>query len=59
MSKLSAEIAAILKQPEVSERLSRDGADPVGSTPQEFGKFMQLEIEKWRKVIRAAGIKPG
>jgi len=58
VTKLSAEVAALLKQPETHERLSREGADPVGSSPQEFGRFMQMEIEKWRKVIRAAGIQP-
>ena len=58
VTKLSAEVAAILKQPDTYERLAREGADPVGSTPQEFGRFMQSEIEKWRKVIRVAGIAP-
>ena len=58
VTKLSAEVAAILRQPETHERLSKEGADPVGNTPQEFGRFMQSEIEKWRKVIRAAGIQP-
>ena len=58
VTKLSTEVAATLKQPDTHERLSREGADPVGSSPQEFGRFMQSEIEKWRKVIRAAGIQP-
>ncbi|MGH8104545.1 MAG: tripartite tricarboxylate transporter substrate-binding protein, partial [bacterium] len=58
VTKLSAEVAAILRQSETHERLSKDGADPVGSTPKEFGRFMQSEIDKWRKVIRAAGIQP-
>lgn len=58
VTRLSTEVAAILKQPDTHERLSREGADPVGSSPQEFGKFIQMEIEKWRKVIRAAGIQP-
>lgn len=58
VTKLSTEVAAILKQPDINERLSKEGADPVGSSPQEFGRFMQQEIEKWRKVIRAAGIQP-
>jgi len=58
VTKLSTEVAAILKQPDINERLSKEGADPVGSSPQEFGRFMQQEIEKWRKVIRAAGIEP-
>lgn len=59
VNKLSAEVAAIVRQPDTRERIARDGADPVGNTPQEFGRFMQSEIEKWRKVIRAAGIQPG
>ena len=58
VSKLGGEVAAIVNQPDFHERLSREGADPVGSTPQEFGRFMQSEIEKWRKVIRAAGMQP-
>ena len=59
VNRLSAEVAAILKQPDTRERIARDGADPVGNSPQEFGRFMHSEIEKWRKVIRAAGIQPG
>ena len=58
VAKLNAEVVAILKQPETHERLSKEGADPVGNTPAEFGKFIQSEIEKWRKVIKTAGIQP-
>ncbi|MGH8702224.1 MAG: tripartite tricarboxylate transporter substrate binding protein [Burkholderiales bacterium] len=59
VNKLHAEITAILRQPDTRDRIARDGADPVGNTPQQFGAFMKSEIEKWRKVIRAAGILPG
>jgi len=55
--KLNAEIVAIVKHPEMNERLSREGADPVGNTPAEFGRHIQQEIEKWGKVIKAAGIR--
>jgi tripartite-type tricarboxylate transporter receptor subunit TctC len=58
VAKLSTEVAAIVKQPEVADRLSKEGADTVGSTPEEFGHYLKSEIEKWRKVIRAAGIQP-
>ena len=58
VNKLNAETAAILKQPDTHKRVARDGADPVDNTPQQFGAFMKSEIEKWRKVIRAAGIQP-
>ena len=57
VTKLSSEIAGIVKQPEIADRLSNEGADPVGSTPQEFGRYLRSEIEKWRKVISAAGIQ--
>jgi tripartite-type tricarboxylate transporter receptor subunit TctC len=29
----------------------------VGSTPEEFGRFLNAEVEKWRKVVKAAGIE--
>lgn len=58
VSKLNTEVVAILKSPEMNDRLSKEGADPVGNTPAEFARHIQVEIEKWRKVIRAAGIKP-
>jgi len=59
VNKLNTEIVAILKQPDIYERLSQEGAEPVGNTPQQFAAHIRSEIEKWRKVIRAAGIKAG
>lgn len=58
VSKLNAEIVSIVQSREVNERLSKEGADPVGNSSAEFGRFIASEIEKWRKVIRAAGITP-
>jgi len=43
--------------PEVRERLVADGAEPLGTTPGEFAREIRLELEKWSKVARAAGIK--
>jgi len=57
--KLHDEIVAMLKLPEINNRLSLEGAEPVGNTPEQFGAFIKSEIEKWGKVIRAAGIKAG
>ncbi len=56
--KLNNEIVAILKIPEVRDRLLNEGAEPVGSTPEQFGEFIKSEIVKWGKVFKAAGIKP-
>ncbi len=54
---LQREIAGILKQPEVRTRLAAQGAEPVGSTPEEFDAFIKAEIGKWAKVVKAAGLK--
>lgn len=54
---LAREIAAIVKSPEVTARFNRDGAVPVGSTPQQFAAFLKSEMAKWSKVIQDAGIK--
>lgn len=58
VNKINAEVVAIVKSPDMNERLSKEGADPVGSSPAAFAKHIQSEIDKWRKVIRAAGIEP-
>jgi tripartite-type tricarboxylate transporter receptor subunit TctC len=58
VTKLNTEVVAILKSPEMYDRLSKEGADPVGNSSAEFARHIQTEIEKWRKVIKAAGIQP-
>ncbi len=58
VNKLNTEVVAGLKSADLNERLTREGADPVGNSPTEFSKYMQTEIDKWRKVIKAAGIQP-
>lgn len=57
VDKLAAEIAAIVKSPEITARFAADGAVPVGSTPQQFSAFLKSEMLKWGKVIREAGIQ--
>jgi len=57
VDKLAAETQRILRQPDVAERLSGLGAEPVGSTPAEFGAFMKAEIAKWAKVIKDAKVE--
>jgi tripartite-type tricarboxylate transporter receptor subunit TctC len=57
IDKLHTEIVRALKSPEVSEKLQGLGAEPVGNTPEQYAAFMQAEIAKWGKVIKAAGIK--
>ncbi|HWF94972.1 MAG TPA: tripartite tricarboxylate transporter substrate binding protein [Xanthobacteraceae bacterium] len=54
---LHREIVEMIALPDVRERLSPLGFDPVGDTPEQFALQMKLEMEKWAKVIRAANIR--
>ena len=57
VGKLQAEIARILVLPEVRDRLAADGADAVGSRPDEFAAYIRAELAKWGKVVKTGGIK--
>jgi tripartite-type tricarboxylate transporter receptor subunit TctC len=54
---LNREIVKAIMQPDLSERLAAIGLGRVASTPEEFARQMRAESEKWKKVIRAAGLK--
>lgn len=55
--KLSAAIVEILKQPDVAKRLEGLSAEPIASTPAGMAAIMKEDAERWRGVIRAAGVK--
>jgi tripartite-type tricarboxylate transporter receptor subunit TctC len=57
VERLNKEITAILKEPDTAKKFADQGAEVVTSSPQEFGKFVQNDIEKWRKLIKAAKIQ--
>lgn len=57
VDKLSVETARILKLPDISKRISELGAEPVGSTPDEFTALIKAEIAKWSKVIKDAKVE--
>jgi tripartite-type tricarboxylate transporter receptor subunit TctC len=58
IARLNAEALKALRSDEMKERLALDGAEPVGSTPAEFGALIRSELEKWRRVARSANIEP-
>jgi tripartite-type tricarboxylate transporter receptor subunit TctC len=58
IDRVLAALKASLSDPNVAKRLSGEGADPVGSTPEEYAQFTRTEVEKWIKVARGAGIQP-
>jgi tripartite-type tricarboxylate transporter receptor subunit TctC len=57
VSQLNAEIARILRLPDVREKLLAVGMEPVTNSPDEFAAFVQSEIAKWARVVKASGAK--
>jgi tripartite-type tricarboxylate transporter receptor subunit TctC len=56
IDKLNGEIVAMLKTPEVQARIVREGADPVGSSSEQWSVRFRNEVEKWAKVAKSAGL---
>jgi tripartite-type tricarboxylate transporter receptor subunit TctC len=54
---LNREISGVMSQPDVAERLSALGFDPIASTPDEFTARIKIDIPKWANLIQAANIK--
>ena len=53
---LGAELAKIAKDPEIAQRVERDGGTTVGSTPAEFRQLVVIEIDRWKKLARQVGL---
>jgi tripartite-type tricarboxylate transporter receptor subunit TctC len=57
IAKWNADVAKILNSPEMRERLTAQGADPAPTTPEQFAAFIQSEIAKYARIVRASGAK--
>jgi tripartite-type tricarboxylate transporter receptor subunit TctC len=57
VNKLQAEIVRAVHSPEIQAAMASEGADPVGSSADEFAAFIRSEIAKWTQVVKTAGIQ--
>ena len=55
--RLNAELVAILKDPEILARFKQLSTEPVGNSPEEFAAFVNAELEKYARIIKAANIR--
>ena len=58
VKKVNASVVGALRQPDVAQKLTSQGADPAPGTPEDLARYMRSDSERWKKVIKAAGIKP-
>jgi tripartite-type tricarboxylate transporter receptor subunit TctC len=58
VARLNDAAVKALRSPDIRERLTQIGFDVVASTPDEFGRFMKDEVDRWTKVVQRGGIKP-
>jgi tripartite-type tricarboxylate transporter receptor subunit TctC len=55
INRFHAEMSKVLKDADVRALMAKEGAEPLGSSPDEFGAYFKKEVEKYAKVIKAAG----
>jgi tripartite-type tricarboxylate transporter receptor subunit TctC len=58
VERLAQEVARIVRDPAVAERLEKLGVEPVGNSPAQFAEFIRSDAALWRDAVAAAGIKP-
>ncbi|MEY3520504.1 MAG: hypothetical protein RLZZ177_1219 [Pseudomonadota bacterium] len=56
VQRLNAEINKALQSAEVKEKLALQGAEPLGSTPEEYGAYVKKELARWAAVVKATGV---
>ena len=58
VAKISADANKVLREPAVKEKMEAAGAEPSPNSPEEFGKFVRSEMDKWAKLMKERGIVP-
>jgi tripartite-type tricarboxylate transporter receptor subunit TctC len=58
LERLSREIAAIVKRPDVVQRFAKFGATTASSSPKEFDDYLHAQLDLWGKLVRDAQLEP-
>ena len=58
VAKLNEATVKALRSPDIRERMNQIGFDVVASSPEEFGRFMKEEVDRWTRVVQKGNIKP-
>ena len=58
MKQLNAALVRGLQTDDTRKRFAADGSEVVTSTPDEFARVIRADIQKWTRIVKAAGIRP-
>ncbi|MGZ8263514.1 MAG: tripartite tricarboxylate transporter substrate-binding protein, partial [Burkholderiales bacterium] len=56
ITKLNHALVAIVRDPATAERLTSAGLEPIGDSPEEFGRYLRAEAAKWQKLVKSLGL---
>jgi tripartite-type tricarboxylate transporter receptor subunit TctC len=56
IDRLNAELRKALANGDVRAKLAQQGAEPLGSSPEEYGAYIRKEIDRWGKVVKQSGV---
>ena len=56
IQRLNAEVMKALQSPDVRQKLALQGAEPLGSTPEAYGEYIQKELNRWEMVVKQTGV---
>ena len=57
IDRLNSEVRKALAQPDFRERLTKEGSEPIGGTPEAFAAYLKTETAQWADVVKATGLK--
>lgn len=55
VARLHGEIVKFISEPDTQKRITADGSRPIGSTPEEFRRFLYADVAKWAKIVKESG----
>lgn len=58
VERLNSSILQMVRQPDVRERLTAAGMEPLPGTPAEFTAYLGREVAKWRTIVKQTGVSP-
>jgi tripartite-type tricarboxylate transporter receptor subunit TctC len=57
VTRLNTEILRVISMPDFKKRIEADAVEPIGSTPEQLGDYIKVELVKWAKIVKDSGAR--